>query len=59
MSTIYQDNGYTSRREYLQCLSEDYGVPLETVLIIAETYGPNEDFDALISTLEDCADGIY
>ena len=59
MTTIYQDKGYKSRRDYLECLAEEYDIPLETVLVIAETYGPSEDWDALVSTLEDCSDGMY
>jgi hypothetical protein len=57
--SAYTDNGYKNRKDYLQCMSEDYGVDLETVLIIADTYGPSEDWDGLISTLEDISDGIY
>ena len=59
MTNPYQDNGYKNRKDYLQCLSEDYGVHLETVLVIANTFGPSEDFDGLISALEDCEDGLY
>jgi hypothetical protein len=61
MSTTssYQEYGHKNRREYLIALSEDYGVPLETVLVIADTYGPSEDFDGLISTLEDIEDGMF
>ena len=59
MSNIYQDNGYKNRRDYLKCMAEDYGVDLETVLVIASTYGKSEDFDALITALEDIADGMY
>ena len=51
--TIYQENGYKNRRDYLQCLSEDYGVPLETVQSLADILGENEDFDGLVSALED------
>ncbi len=29
---IYQENGYKDRLDYLTCLSEDYGCPLENVL---------------------------
>ena len=39
MTTIYQDKGYKSRRDYLESLAEEYNIPLDTVLIIAETYG--------------------
>lgn len=51
--TTYQENGYKNRKEYLQCLSEDYGVPYETVLSLAEMLGQNEDFDGLVQALED------
>lgn len=51
--TIYQENGYESREEYLQCLAEDYGVELETVESLAMMLGPNEDFDGLVVALED------
>lgn len=52
--TIYQENGYKNRRDYLQCLSEDYGVPLETVQSLADMLGEHEDFDGLVQALEDC-----
>jgi len=51
--SVYTDNGYNSRKHYLECVAEDYGVPLETVLVISDMLGPNEDFDGLISSLED------
>ena len=50
---IYQQNGYTDRDDYLTCLSEDYGVPIESVYNLAEMLGENEDFDGLVSALED------
>ena len=50
---IYQENGYADRDDYLNCLSEDYGVPIEDVFSLAETLGENEDFDGLVSALED------
>ena len=53
MSNIYQEHGYNSRRHYLQCLSEDYGVPLEVVYSLADMLGESEDWDGLISALED------
>jgi len=59
MTNVYQDNGCKNRKEYLRCLSEDYGVPLETVLVIADTFGLSEDFDGLISALEDCEERLY
>ena len=50
---IYQQNGYADRDDYLTCLAEDYGIPIETVRSIAEMLGENEDFDGLVSALED------
>jgi len=34
-------------------------VPLDTVLVIADTFGPSEDMDGLVSALEDCEEGLY
>ena len=45
---IYQENGYADRDDYLTCLSEDYGVPIEDVFSLAEMLGENEDFDGLV-----------
>ena len=50
---IYQENGYADRDDYLNCLSEDYGVSIESVYSLAEMLGENEDFDGLVSALED------
>ena len=50
---IYQQNGYADRDDYLTCLSEDYGVPIENVYSLAEMLGESEDFDGLVCALED------
>ena len=50
---IYQENGYADRDDYLTCLSEDYGISIEDVYSLAEMLGENEDFDGLVSALED------
>ena len=55
MST-YSQNGYINRIDYLDKISEEYGVPLEVVLDVADLLGPEEDFDGLISSLEDYED---
>lgn len=55
---VYQENGYESRKDYLKCMSEDYGVPLDVVYSLASMLGPNEDFDGLINALED-AEGEF
>ena len=50
---IYQENGYADRDDYLTCLAEDYGVPIESVYSLAEMLGETEDFDGLVCALED------
>lgn len=50
---IYQENGYYNREDYLRCLSEDWDIPFTTVKMLADILGPNEDFDGLVTTLED------
>ena len=51
--SIYKERGYDSRDEYLECLAEDLGVPIQDVLCLADLLGPNEDFDGLVTGLED------
>lgn len=50
---VYQENGHKNRRDYLEELSASYGVELHTVLMLADLYGPSEDFDGLVSSLQD------
>ena len=42
-----------TRNEYLESLADEYGVDTETVFAIAKLLGPDEDFDGLISAIED------
>jgi len=51
--TIYQRKGYADRKDYLRSLADDYNVDYETVLFLAEILGESEDFDGLVSDLED------
>lgn len=55
---VYKENGYESRKHYLECMSDDYGVPLEVVYNLASMLGKSEDFDGLINALED-AEGMF
>lgn len=57
--SIYQENGYENRRDYLESLAEDYNISFLTVLSLADILGPTEDFDGLINALEDIEEGIY
>ena len=51
--SIYTDNGYTDRADYLRGLAEDFGIDLDLVHAAAGILGPSEDFDGLVTTLED------
>jgi predicted regulator of amino acid metabolism with ACT domain len=56
MST-YQEMGYSSRRDYLDTLADEMGVDRTTVYAMAQMLGPNEDFDGLVTSLEDYVEG--
>lgn len=47
----YQNNGYANRKEYLASLCEEYDS--DAVYALADVLGPNEDFDGLVTSLED------
>lgn len=52
---VYIQNGHKSRRHYLESLAEENGVPFETVFALASILGPTEDFDGLVTAIEDHA----
>lgn len=56
--STYTDAGFSSRSEYLKALADDYGVSLNDVKNLASILGPEEDFDQLVSEVEDLADGF-
>jgi hypothetical protein len=45
------------RINYLRSLSEEYGVDFQTVLYLAEILGDTEDYDGLVTTIQDYAGG--
>ena len=54
MTNQYLAHGYQDREDYLSCLAEDYSLSLEEcVRPLADLLGPSEDFDGLVSALED------
>lgn len=53
--SIYTDEGFANRRAYLEDLADQTGVDLEIVLTLADLFGPSEDFDGLVTAIEDCA----
>lgn len=50
---IYKENGYENRRDYLDSLADDFGIDKQTVYAMASLLGSTEDFDALVTALED------
>ena len=51
--SIYTDNGFKDRNHYLDSLREDYG---EAVDLLTSVLPASEDFDGLLTALEDMAD---
>lgn len=47
----YKNAGFENRREYLESLADEY--PADIVYALADILGPSEDFDGLITALED------
>lgn len=58
MST-YTDEGYKNRRDYLNGLADDMGIDINTVLTLASMLGSSEDFDGLVTALEDISEDQY
>ncbi|GHV37242.1 hypothetical protein AGMMS49546_04400 [Spirochaetia bacterium] len=52
-TSVYTRNGYKDREDYLKNLTDDWGLELFAVNMIAGMLGPSEDFDGLVSELED------
>jgi hypothetical protein len=48
--SIYTDNGFKDRNQYLDSLREDYG---EAVDLLTSVLPASEDFDGLLTALED------
>jgi len=48
---VYLENGFKDRDEYLESLCNEY--PSELVYMCSDMLGETEDFDGLISHLED------
>lgn len=54
--TDYDPYEGRTRDQYLRDLAEENGVPLHMVRLAADMLGPDEDFDDLVTTVEDLAD---
>ena len=55
---IYQHKGYDNRADYLASLAEDYGISILAVISLAQLLGPEEDFDGLVSSIQDLPEQI-
>lgn len=55
MKDIYIEKGYKNREDYLHCLSDKFNIEPELVALIADLYGPDEEFSGLVSTLKTIA----
>lgn len=53
----YAEDGYDNRYDYLMGLADDYGVDPETVIMLADLMGGEEDFDGLVSMVQDQTGG--
>ena len=51
--SVYTENGYANRQDYLNELREEYG---ELVNILTSVLPSSEDFDGLVTALEDAMD---
>lgn len=53
IDNVYEMNGYSDRQDYLDDLADNMGVARSTVYALADLLGENEDFDGLVTSLQD------
>jgi hypothetical protein len=53
--TIYEREGYKDREDYLNVLSQEYNLPIETVRALADKLGVRKEFTELIEAVDDAA----
>ena len=58
-NSVYKAIGYDNRKEYLNSLADMYGVNAETVYVLADMLGEGEDFDGLISSIQDAGGSLF
>lgn len=56
VENIHQEQGFLSRDDYLKSLAFDYDVDEDKVYELASVYGEEEDFDGLVTLIEDYVD---
>lgn len=55
----YAEYGCSNRKDYLDSLADEYGVDNDSVYALADILGESEDFDGLVTSLEDIEDMGY
>jgi hypothetical protein len=50
---VYKEQGYESREDYLRQLAAENGADVDVVFALADVLGPDEDFDGLVTSVED------
>jgi hypothetical protein len=53
IDNVYEMNGYADRQEYLDDLADNMGIDRSIVSALADMLGETEDFDGLVTSLED------
>ena len=54
---VYEQNGYENRKDYLENQADWFGIDIATVNELASILGESEDFDGLVTSLEDMSNG--
>ena len=57
--SVYTENGYKNRADYLESLAEEYEVDLATVYALYNVLGDTELFDGLVTAVQDAAEGGF
>lgn len=58
IDNVYEMNGYADRQDYLDDLADNMGLDRSVVSLMADLLGETEDFDGLVTSLEDIG-GLY
>lgn len=53
IDNVYEMNGFADRQDYLDDLADNMGLDRSIVSALADMLGETEDFDGLVTSLED------
>lgn len=53
IDSVYEMNGYADRQDYLDDLADNMGLDRSIVSALADLLGETEDFDGLVTSLQD------